>query len=99
MRFEEAVKPERDLMLVRREPGSDAEWNGLHLPASARRTSDIKGTVVAAGPESLYDAGTCIVMSRNSGTTIALMEGDAEELAIVSPIDVLAILPTEEVAA
>lgn len=99
MRFEEAVKPERDLMLVRREPGNDTEWNGLHLPASARKTSDIQGVVVAIGPESLYGVGTRVVMSRNSGTPIALLEGDAEELAIVSPIDILAILPDEEVAA
>lgn len=97
MRFEEAVKPKRDLMLVRREPGNDAEWNGLHLPASARKASDIRGTILEVGLESLYEVGTQVIMSRNSGTTVALLEGNAEELAIVSPIDVLAILLSEYV--
>jgi hypothetical protein len=97
--LEDILDPERNLMLVRRESAGEGEWHGIAIPASVKRTDHILGTIVKAGPAAPLPPGTRVVMSRGAGTAVALLEGGAEEMAIISGGDVLALLPGEEVAA
>ena len=92
LRYEDEIQPERDLMLVRREPGDVDEWKGLHIPESARPSQQIQGTVVSSGPHAPYGIGTRVVMYRGAGTVVALEEDKTEELAVIAPIDVQALV-------
>lgn len=95
MKHDEMIRPERDLMLVLREPSDVSEWKGLHIPETVRPNSQLQGTVVSAGPQAPYAKGTRVVMYRGAGTVIGLEEEKQEELAIISPIDVQALIVGE----
>lgn len=84
-------------MLVRREPGTEAEWHGLVLPESVRKTDHIVGVVVRGGPMAPYSEGQRVVMARTAGTGVALDGGD--ELAFVTEMDVLALVDDEPAGA
>lgn len=99
MAIEDVLEPEHDLMLVRRDSAGEAEWHGLALPSSVKKTDHVAGTVVKVGPQAILAPGTRVVMNRGAGTAVALLEGGAEEMALISSGDVLALLASPEEAA
>lgn len=99
MKIEDVLQPEHDLMLVRRDSAGEAEWHGLALPSSVKKTDHVIGTIVKVGPQAVLDPETRVVMNRGAGTAVALLEGGAEEMALISNGDVLALLAEDEEAA
>lgn len=92
--LEEVLLPERDLLLVRREPGNQTDYHGLVIPETARQSDNIAGVILRSGPEAIYEPGTRVVMARGSGTSLMLVS-EREELALIQSLDVLAIWPLE----
>lgn len=98
MRIEDVLWPERDLMLVRREPGETAAYGGLILPDSVTEGEFVVAEVLRGGASAPYAEGQRVVTARRAGTGLAIQED--QEIAIISPLDVLALLPSgDEVAA
>lgn len=90
MRAEEAIEPQRDLLLVEKDDPSDDEgtYGVIVAPSTARPDPYCRGRVLRAGPAARVAAGQRIGWGYYSGTGLGVT-GEDRELVMLSESEVL----------